>query len=107
MKSTWALSQEAFDRLLAWLDPDRDRAGERYEEIRRKLIGIFLRRGCSTAEDLTDEAINRVKSQGRDRRPNLRRRSRALLLRRGAEGPSRIRKDQAGPEARPATRAAR
>ena len=60
MKTEWVLSQEAFDSLLTWLDADRERAGEKYEEIRRKLIKIFARRGCTIAEDLTDEAINRV-----------------------------------------------
>ncbi len=60
MKTQWVLSQEAFDSCLAWLDPDRDRAGEKYEEIRRKLIKIFAHRGCPIAEELTDEAINRV-----------------------------------------------
>ena len=60
MKTEWVLSQEAFDSCLAWLDADRDRAGEKYEDIRRKLIKIFARRGCSTPEELTDEAINRV-----------------------------------------------
>jgi DNA-directed RNA polymerase specialized sigma24 family protein len=59
-KISWSLSQEAFDRLLDWLDQDRDRAGSRYEEIRRNLINIYVRRGCSIAEDLTDETINRV-----------------------------------------------
>ena len=56
----WDITQGAFDRLLTWLDPDRERAGEKYEEIRRKLIKIFAKRGCTIAEDLSDEAINRV-----------------------------------------------
>ena len=60
MKTEWVLSQEAFDSCLAWLDADRDRAGEKYEDIRRKLIRIFARRGCPIPEELTDEAINRV-----------------------------------------------
>jgi RNA polymerase sigma factor (sigma-70 family) len=60
VKREWVLNQEAFDTFLAWLDPDRDRAGEKYEEIRRKLIKIYARRGCTVAEELTDEAINRV-----------------------------------------------
>jgi RNA polymerase sigma factor (sigma-70 family) len=59
-KISWSLTQEAFDRLLDWLDQDRDRAGRRYEEIRRNLINIYVRRGCPIAEDLTDETINRV-----------------------------------------------
>ncbi|HEY7547760.1 MAG TPA: hypothetical protein VID27_22875 [Blastocatellia bacterium] len=60
MKKDWPLTQEAFDNLLTWLDPDRERAGQKYEEIRCKLIRIFARRGCSIAEELTDETINRV-----------------------------------------------
>jgi len=54
------LTQEGFDRLLAWLDPERQRAGERYESIRRRLIMIFTCRGCHEAEELADETINRV-----------------------------------------------
>ncbi len=56
----WSLTQEAFDSLLAWLDSDRERAGRRYEEIRRRLIKIFACRGCHEPEDLADETINRV-----------------------------------------------
>jgi len=54
------LTQEAFDRLLAFLDLDRDRAGARYEEIRSQLIKIFMCRGCAVPEELADETINRV-----------------------------------------------
>ena len=54
------LSQEAFDRLLAWLNPNRALAGEKYEEIRRRLIKIFTCRGCTCPEVLADETINRV-----------------------------------------------
>lgn len=59
-KKEWLLTQEAFDNLLVWLDPDRERAGQKYEEIRCRLIRIFARRGCPVAEELTDETINRV-----------------------------------------------
>jgi DNA-directed RNA polymerase specialized sigma24 family protein len=55
-----ALTQDEFDALLAWLDPDRDQAAQKYEEIRRRLIKIFVCRGCPVAEDLADETINRV-----------------------------------------------
>lgn len=54
------LTRDALDELLSWLDPDKHRAGEKYEEIRRTLIKIFVCRGCTTAEDLADETINRV-----------------------------------------------
>lgn len=54
------LTQDAFDSLLAWLDPDRERAGEKYEAVRRRLIKIFTCRGCRDADELADRTINRV-----------------------------------------------
>jgi DNA-directed RNA polymerase specialized sigma24 family protein len=56
----WSPTQENFNRLLSWLDPNRDRAGQRYERIRRKLILVFASRGFAFAEEMTDESINRV-----------------------------------------------
>lgn len=63
MKHDWFLSQEAFDDLLDWLDSDREQAGIKYEDIRRRLIKIFTGRACVEAEDLADETINRVTSR--------------------------------------------
>ena len=60
MKKDWILTQESFDALLAWLNPGREEAGRKYEEIRLRLIKIFTCRGCSEPEDLADETINRV-----------------------------------------------
>jgi DNA-directed RNA polymerase specialized sigma24 family protein len=60
MIKDWELTQEAFDQLLAWLNPDREAAGRRYEEIRRRLVKVFACRGCAFPEDLADETINRV-----------------------------------------------
>lgn len=54
------MTQDEFDRLLAWLNRDRAQAAKRYEEIRQSLIKIFNWRGCADAEGLADEAINRV-----------------------------------------------
>src|SRR5205085_8193449 len=54
------VTQAAFDYLLAWLDADRERAGEKYENIRRRLIKIFTCRGRPDADELADETINRV-----------------------------------------------
>ena len=51
-------TKEAFDKLLRWLNPDRDKAGEKYEQIRFRLIRIFASRGCFHAEDLADQTIN-------------------------------------------------
>jgi DNA-directed RNA polymerase specialized sigma24 family protein len=60
MTSDWELTTEAFDNLLRWLDQDREEAGRKYEEIRRKLIRFFTCRGCCDPEDLADETITRV-----------------------------------------------
>lgn len=60
MQKHWDITQDEFDKFLAWLDSDRERAGARYEDIRRKLIRLFTCRGCRAGEDLADETINRV-----------------------------------------------
>lgn len=60
MKTDLAITQEAFDELLAWLDSNRDHAGQKYEEIRRSLVKIFAWRGCTDAEGLADATINIV-----------------------------------------------
>jgi DNA-directed RNA polymerase specialized sigma24 family protein len=60
MKSKWDMTQEAFERLLTWLDPDREQAGRKYERIRLQLIKIFACRGCTCPDDLADQTINRV-----------------------------------------------
>ena len=53
-------AKEPFDALLDWLDPDREKAGQRYEVIRAGLIRVFVSKGLSDAEYYTDEAIDRV-----------------------------------------------
>ena len=53
-------TKEAFDKLLRWLDPDRDKAGEKYERIRFRLIRILAAKGCAEPEDLADKTINIV-----------------------------------------------
>ena len=57
-KKSW--NQEAFNKLLAWLDPDRDKAGEKYSQIQFRLIKIFACKGCSEPEDLADETLDVV-----------------------------------------------
>lgn len=56
----WILTQRAFNQLLEGLDQDRERAGEEYERLRRKLVRFFECRGSLFPEDRTDETINRV-----------------------------------------------
>lgn len=54
------LTQTAFDKLLALLDEDRERAGSKYESLRARLIKFFEWRDCETPEELTDEVFDRV-----------------------------------------------
>ena len=55
-----ALTQESFAALLLFLDADRERAGEKYEELRRTLIRFFEWRGAPYPEEHADETLNRV-----------------------------------------------
>lgn len=56
----WSLTQEALDKLLAWLDPNRQAAGARLENIRRKLMKFFECQGCLSPAECTDATIDRV-----------------------------------------------
>jgi DNA-directed RNA polymerase specialized sigma24 family protein len=60
MKTEWILTKESFDTLLAWLDANPEAAARKYEQIRTRLIRIFVCRGCLESEDLADETIDRV-----------------------------------------------
>ncbi len=46
--------------MLTHFDADFERAGAEYEQMRAQLILFFHGRGCARAEDLADEAVNRV-----------------------------------------------
>ncbi len=59
-KSEWILTQAAFDGFLAALDRDRDKAGEKYEHIRLKLLKYFQWCGSEVPDIDADETINRV-----------------------------------------------
>jgi DNA-directed RNA polymerase specialized sigma24 family protein len=52
--------KEPFEALLEWLDPVREKAGQRYEVIRAGLIRMFVSNGLSDAEHYADVAIDRV-----------------------------------------------
>lgn len=60
------LRQEDFDRLLDWLNADREQAGVIYEKIRWRLVAILASRGCLTPEEVADETIDRVARRVRD-----------------------------------------
>lgn len=52
-------SEGAYEALLRRLDLDRDRAWEKLEEIRQRLIKLFAKHGCTEPDTLADETINR------------------------------------------------
>lgn len=56
----WSLTKEAFDRLLLALDGDSEEAGQKYNLLLRNLVRYFEGRGCQSAEDHADEAVNRI-----------------------------------------------
>jgi DNA-directed RNA polymerase specialized sigma24 family protein len=55
-----SLSGAAFAGLLARLDPDAERAGAAYEDLRRALVSFFTWRGALTPEDCADETLDRL-----------------------------------------------
>src|SRR5262245_31590503 len=59
-KSTWRLTEGAFHGLLRWLDEGADSDGERYLEMRRRLVLYFDRKNCRAPDELADETLNRV-----------------------------------------------
>lgn len=59
-KKDWTLSPGAFNRFLAWLDEGADSEGQKYLEMRRRLVAFFDRKNCRTPDELADETLNRV-----------------------------------------------
>ncbi len=59
-KKRWTPTTTAFQRLLAWLDEGVDSGGEKYEEMRRRLVAYFERKRCASPYDLADDTLNRV-----------------------------------------------
>lgn len=60
MSKKQVIDQTAFDLMLFWLNPDRDKAAQKYESVRRRLIEMFASRGFADAERLADDTIDRV-----------------------------------------------
>src|SRR3954470_18318989 len=53
-------SANAFTRLLHWLDDGTDSQGERYLEMRRRLVAYFDRRNRPAPDTLADDTFDRV-----------------------------------------------
>jgi DNA-directed RNA polymerase specialized sigma24 family protein len=58
--AAWSIDGEAFDRLLLFLDPDRDAAAMKYEDVRRRLVKLFSWRGCTSPDEYADRTMDRV-----------------------------------------------
>ncbi|HEX4950911.1 MAG TPA: hypothetical protein VFZ34_29890 [Blastocatellia bacterium] len=56
----WQATPESFARLLYWLDGGVDSSGQKYEEMRERLVTYFDRKNCVAPDDLADETFNRV-----------------------------------------------
>lgn len=54
------LTEEEFNSLLAWLDPDREQAAKKYQTIYHGLTRFFAIKGCREPEEAADETVNRV-----------------------------------------------
>jgi len=54
---------ENLEALLNWLDPDRDEAWKKYEEIRKRLIKIFTWHKLPDAESFAAEVLERVEGK--------------------------------------------
>lgn len=59
-KREWVITEDSFRELLQALDPDPERAGNRYEHLRRSLIKYFDWRGSLFSERDADETIDRL-----------------------------------------------
>jgi DNA-directed RNA polymerase specialized sigma24 family protein len=54
------LDRDAWEALLAALAPERDVAGQKYEDLRRRLINLFAWEQCDAPDHLADEVLNRL-----------------------------------------------
>ena len=59
-KKDWILSSDAFNKLLNWLDEGVNSDGQKYLDVRQRLLDYFDRKNCLSPDDLADETINRV-----------------------------------------------
>jgi len=60
------LDQSSLRALLDALDPDDSEAGQKYENLRLRLIRFFRWNRCPRAEELADIALDRLAAKVRD-----------------------------------------
>jgi DNA-directed RNA polymerase specialized sigma24 family protein len=59
-KKDWSLNSNAFRNFLVWLDEGSDSGGQKYLEMRQRLVAYFDYKNCRTPNELADETLNRV-----------------------------------------------
>ncbi len=59
-KKDWILTPNVFRLFLDWLDEGTDSDGQKYLEMRERLVSFFDRKNCLTPNQLADETLNRV-----------------------------------------------
>src|ERR1044072_3541553 len=59
-QGNWDLTNDNFEKLLNHLAPEREQAGQLYEDIRHDLVKFFEWRGCVFADTFADAVIDRV-----------------------------------------------
>jgi hypothetical protein len=52
MKKNWSPTQESLERLLEWIDSNREEAAHKYETIRGRLIKYFVCNGCGDEDEV-------------------------------------------------------
>ena len=60
LKKNWSLTETSFHQFLNWLDEGVDSGGDKYLEMRRRLVAYFDRKNCNSPDELADETLNRV-----------------------------------------------
>src|SRR6478736_2620558 len=60
IQKDWSGEHNAFRRFLNWLDQGDDSGGQRYLEIRHRLVQYFDRKNCASPDELADETLQRV-----------------------------------------------
>jgi len=60
LKKDWTLTEDAFRQFLKWLDEGVESHGEKYLQMRRRLVLYFDRKNCLAPDELADETLGRV-----------------------------------------------
>ena len=60
MKKSGIQTPSTFRHFLRWLDEGVESGGEKYLEMRRRLVWYFDRKRCLSPDDLADETLKRV-----------------------------------------------